>query len=110
MVDSDPWQAMRGKDASVVCPLYHHSRSPALIGKGIKVVTLCDDGSTKRVLQRSAEVLPRYISLTVDVRRLGKLAAKTAGKGPNYGSIRLLHDKAHPLTIRVTREKLLDFE
>ncbi|EYC25121.1 hypothetical protein Y032_0012g1712 [Ancylostoma ceylanicum] len=37
------------------------------------------------------------------------MAAKTAGQGPNYGVIRFLHDGARPLTVRVTRQKLLDF-
>ncbi|EYB90435.1 hypothetical protein Y032_0220g2521 [Ancylostoma ceylanicum] len=36
------------------------------------------------------------------------MAAKTAGKGPNYGTIRLRHDNARLLTIKVTRLKPLD--
>ncbi|EYC09893.1 hypothetical protein Y032_0058g2878 [Ancylostoma ceylanicum] len=36
------------------------------------------------------------------------MAAKLAGRGPNYGTIRFLHDSARPLTTTVTRQKLLD--
>ncbi|EYB84706.1 hypothetical protein Y032_0311g2135 [Ancylostoma ceylanicum] len=37
------------------------------------------------------------------------MAAKIAGKGPNYGTIQFLHDPARPLLKRVARQKLLDF-
>ncbi|EYC10549.1 hypothetical protein Y032_0055g2621 [Ancylostoma ceylanicum] len=37
------------------------------------------------------------------------MAAKIAGKGPNYGTIQFLHGNARPLTIKVARQKLLDF-
>ncbi|EYC36766.1 hypothetical protein Y032_0859g2729 [Ancylostoma ceylanicum] len=58
------------------------------------------------------EVLPRYNALTVDLycQRLYGMAAKIAGRRPNYGTIRFLHDPARPLIIRVIRQKLLDFE
>ncbi|EYC23025.1 hypothetical protein Y032_0016g3081 [Ancylostoma ceylanicum] len=36
------------------------------------------------------------------------MAAKVAGKGPNYGTIRFRHDNARPLTIKVSRQKPLD--
>ncbi|EYC20640.1 hypothetical protein Y032_0021g332 [Ancylostoma ceylanicum] len=56
-------------------------------------------------------VLPRYTALTLDLycQRLDRMAAKIAGKGPNYDTIRLLHGSARPLIIEVTRQKLLDF-
>ncbi|EYC38800.1 hypothetical protein Y032_0694g1594 [Ancylostoma ceylanicum] len=38
------------------------------------------------------------------------MAAKVAGKGPNYGTIQFLHDPARPLLKRVARQKLLDWE
>ncbi|EYC14188.1 hypothetical protein Y032_0041g390 [Ancylostoma ceylanicum] len=37
------------------------------------------------------------------------MAAKPAGRGPNYSTIRFLHDSARPLTTRVARQKLPDF-
>ncbi|EYC39435.1 hypothetical protein Y032_0656g1215 [Ancylostoma ceylanicum] len=37
------------------------------------------------------------------------MAAEIARRRPNYGTIRFLHVPARPLTIRVTRQKLLDF-
>ncbi|EYB82302.1 hypothetical protein Y032_0362g3491 [Ancylostoma ceylanicum] len=37
------------------------------------------------------------------------MSAKIAIKGPIYGTVRLVHDNARPLTIRVARQKLLDF-
>ncbi|EYB82665.1 hypothetical protein Y032_0354g3308 [Ancylostoma ceylanicum] len=57
------------------------------------------------------EELPRYFALTVDLycQQLDIMTAKIAGKGPIYGTIRLLHDKARPLTTRVSRQKLPDF-
>ncbi|EYC32174.1 hypothetical protein Y032_0003g1440 [Ancylostoma ceylanicum] len=43
-------------------------------------------------------------------QRLDIMTAKIAGKDPIYGTSRLLHDKARQLTIRVSSQKLLDFE
>ncbi|EYC41408.1 hypothetical protein Y032_0570g97 [Ancylostoma ceylanicum] len=37
------------------------------------------------------------------------MAAKIAGKGPNYGTIQFLHDSARPLTTRVIPQQLHDF-
>ncbi|EYC23056.1 hypothetical protein Y032_0016g3101 [Ancylostoma ceylanicum] len=56
------------------------------------------------------EVLPRYTAITVGLycQRLYRLVAKIAGRRPNYGTIRFLHDPARPLIIIVIRQKLLD--
>ncbi|EYB95816.1 hypothetical protein Y032_0155g3037 [Ancylostoma ceylanicum] len=58
------------------------------------------------------EVLPRYNAITVDLycQGLDRTTAKIAGKGPNYGTIRFLHDSARPLTTKVIPQKLHDFE
>ncbi|EYC03998.1 hypothetical protein Y032_0090g2355 [Ancylostoma ceylanicum] len=58
------------------------------------------------------EVLPRYTAFKVDLycQRLYRMAAKIAGKGPNYVMIQFLRDPARPPFIRVARQKLLDFE
>ncbi|EYC35615.1 hypothetical protein Y032_1012g3392 [Ancylostoma ceylanicum] len=55
-------------------------------------------------------LLPSFIALTVDLycQQLDRMAAKMAGKRPNHDTIQFLHDNAHPLTIKVTRQKLLD--
>ncbi|EYC15806.1 hypothetical protein Y032_0035g2968 [Ancylostoma ceylanicum] len=58
------------------------------------------------------EVLPRYTAIMMDLycQRLDRIAAKVTINYPNHGTIRFLHYTARPLTIRVTRQKLLDFE
>ncbi|EYB84705.1 hypothetical protein Y032_0311g2134 [Ancylostoma ceylanicum] len=51
------------KEKSLGCSLYHHRLSSAPVGKGIKVITVCDGDLTERDLPRRAEVateLPSY--------------------------------------------------
>ncbi|EYB91338.1 hypothetical protein Y032_0207g2037 [Ancylostoma ceylanicum] len=50
------------KDTSLGCSLYHHRRSSAPVGKGIKVITLCDGDLTERDLPRRAEVATGLLS------------------------------------------------
>ncbi|EYB88288.1 hypothetical protein Y032_0249g107 [Ancylostoma ceylanicum] len=44
------------KDICLGCSLYHHRLSSAPVGKGIKVITVCDGDLTERDLPRRAEV------------------------------------------------------
>ncbi|EYC32589.1 hypothetical protein Y032_0003g1675 [Ancylostoma ceylanicum] len=50
------------KDTSLGCSLYHHRLSSAPVGKGIKVITLCDGDLTERDLSRLAEVATEWPS------------------------------------------------
>ncbi|EYC10765.1 hypothetical protein Y032_0053g2285 [Ancylostoma ceylanicum] len=52
------------KDTSLGCSLYHHRRSSTPVGKGIKVITLCDGDLTGRDLPRRAEVASELPSFT----------------------------------------------
>ncbi|EYC09892.1 hypothetical protein Y032_0058g2877 [Ancylostoma ceylanicum] len=44
------------KNTRLGCSLYHHRRSPASVGEGIKVITVCDDNLAERDVPRRAKV------------------------------------------------------